>query len=149
MTLEQLQMMEDQLHVALPGAYRQVLLAFPWPVFASGTEFSLWDDAALNVERTFQSRDGYRGAPPCPADHVHIDDDACPYALRCSDGTIVKTDHGNLTARPLASFASAEVFVKELQETLRHDGSPGLQRPPCQRPNSPMSVFSRIAATPD
>ncbi len=147
MTPEQLTMMEEKLHVTLPSAYKQVLSAFPWPEFAGGTEFSLWDDAALNVERTLEYREGYGGAPPWPSDYVHLglrttstlafglrppwpsdyvhigdDDDACPYALRCSDGTIVKTDHGNLTARPLASFASVETFVQELQETLNNDG---------------------------
>jgi hypothetical protein len=124
MTLEHLTLMEQQLHVTLPTAYKQVVTTFPWPEFAGGTEFSLWDDAALNVERTLEYREGYGGAPPWPLDYIHIgdDDDACPYALRCSDGTVVKTDHGNLTARPLARFASMETFVRELQEVLDNDG---------------------------
>jgi hypothetical protein len=123
MTREHLKLMEEKLQVVLPTAYRQVVTSFPWPEFAGGTEFSLWDDAALNVERTLEYREGYGGAPPWPSDYVHIgdDDDACPYALRCSDGTIVKTDHGNLTARPLASFASMEIFVEELQKALDND----------------------------
>ena len=123
MTREQLTIMEEQLHVTLPSGYRQVLLAFPWPEFAGGTEFSLWDDAALNVERTLEYREGYGGAPPWPSDYVHIgdEDDACPYALHCGDGTVIQTDHGNLTTRPLAAYASMESFVRELQEALDHD----------------------------
>src|SRR5688572_25521508 len=124
MTPEQLTMMEKQLHVTLPTTYKRVVTIFPWSAFAGGKAFRCWDGAALNVERTLEYREGYGGAPPWPSDYVHIgdDDDACPYALRCSDGTIVKTDHGNLAARPLASFASVEMFVRELQEALENDG---------------------------
>lgn len=120
MTREHITMIEEKLHVTLPTAYKQIVTSFPWPEFSGGTEFSLWDDAPLNVERTLEYRGGYGGAPPWPLDYVHIgdDDDACPYALRCTDGTIVKTDHGNLTARPLARFASMETFVRQLQEVL-------------------------------
>lgn len=124
MTHQETTLMEEKLQVTLPTTYKQTVTSFPWPEFAGGTEFSLWDDAALNVERTLEYRDGYGGAPPWPSDYVHIgdDDDACPYALRCSDGTIVKTDHGNLTARPLAKFASVEEFVRQLEEDLANDG---------------------------
>jgi hypothetical protein len=110
--------------VMLPAAYKDVVAHFPWPQFAGSTEFSLWDDAALNVERTLEYREGYGGAPPWPSDYVHIgdDDDACPYALRCSDGSIVKTDHGNLTARSLATFAGMDIFIQNLEDALSHDG---------------------------
>jgi hypothetical protein len=92
MTREQLSMMEEQLQVTLPDAYKDLMAAFPWPRFAGGTELSIFDDATLNVERTLEYRAGYAGAPPWPTDFVHIgdDDDACPYAIRCSDGTVVK-----------------------------------------------------------
>jgi hypothetical protein len=66
MTREHLKLMEEKLQVVLPTAYRQVVTSFPWPEFAGGTEFSLWDDAALNVERTLEYREGYGGAPPWP-----------------------------------------------------------------------------------
>jgi len=120
MTREQLLMMEGRLQVKLPTGYKDVMLNFPWPRFEGGTDFSLWDAAALNVERTLEYRKGYGGAPPWPLDYVHIgdDDDACPYALRCSDGTIVKTDHGNLAVQPLATFPSMEIFVSNLQDAL-------------------------------
>ena len=116
-------MMEEQLQVTLPTAYKDVVAPFPWRDFAGGTEFSLWDNAALNIERTLEYRKGYGGAPPWPLDYVHIgdDDDACPYALGCSDGTIVKTDHGNLTTRPLATFGSIGIFVQDLQQALDND----------------------------
>jgi hypothetical protein len=39
---------------------------------------------------------------------------ACPYALHCGNGMIVKTDHGNLTARPPARFASMDLLVRNL-----------------------------------
>ncbi len=86
-------------------------------------ELSLFDDAELNIERTLEYRRGFGGAPPWPADYVHIgdDDDACPYALHCGDGTILKTDHGNLTKRPLAAFASVDIFVRAIQDALDED----------------------------
>lgn len=120
MTHQQLSMMEEQLQVSLPTRYKDILCAFPWPEFIGGTDFSLWDDAALNIERTLEYRSGYGGAPPWPVDYVHIgdDEDACPYALHCSDGTIVKTDHGNLTVQPLSEFANIDTFVSQLQDDL-------------------------------
>ena len=120
MTLEDLTTMEQQLGVILPDRYKQIMLSYPWPKFASTTDFSLWDDAALNIERTFEYRAGYGGAPPWPLDYIRIgdDDDACPYALQCSDGAIIKTDHGNLTKRPLEEFATVDAFVRQLQATL-------------------------------
>jgi hypothetical protein len=123
MTLENLKMMEVRLHVTPPSDYKGVLLAYPWPEFAGGSEFSLWDDAVLNVERTLEYRNGYGGAPAWPSDYVHIgdDDDACPYAMSCSDGTIVKTDHGNLTARPLSRYGSVETLVRELDEAMHNN----------------------------
>jgi len=123
MTHEQLSIMEEKLHVKLPAACKNTLAAFPWPEFSGGTEFSLWDDASLNIERTLEYREGYVGAPPWPRDCVQIgnDDDACPYALRCSDGTIVKADHGNSAARPLVRFASVEIFVRDLHLQNAHD----------------------------
>lgn len=49
-------MMEEQLQIKLPAAYKNVVTSFLWPMFAGGTEFSLWDDVALNVERTREYR---------------------------------------------------------------------------------------------
>jgi hypothetical protein len=120
---EELTAMEQQLQVTLPDAYKQIMLSYPWPQFASTTDSSLWDDAALNIERTLEYRAGYGGAPPWPLEYVHIgdDDDACPYALRCSDGTIVKTDHGNLRERPLKEFASPDALVQQIQRERDND----------------------------
>ena len=117
-------MMEERLQVTLPNAYKKAVADFPWQQFAGSTRFSLWDDAALNIERTLEYREGYGGSPPWPLDYVHIgdDDDACPYAMRCSDGTIVKTDHGNLIKPSLERFASVEAFVQKLRQTLNDDG---------------------------
>src|SRR5689334_7515982 len=119
MNREQLTMMEQQLQVTLPTAYKQLLMDFPWTEFAGGTRFSLWDDAALNIKRTLEYRQGYDDAPPWPPDYVHIgdDNDACPYALCCSDGTIVKTAYGKLTF-PLATFGNLDEFVRQLWRDL-------------------------------
>jgi hypothetical protein len=117
MTGEDLTAMEEQLQVTLPEAYKRTMLSYPWPEFASTTDSRLWDDAALNIERTLEYRAGYAGGPPWPLDYIHIgdDDDACPYALRCTDGTIMKTDHGNLRTRPLQEFANMDALVRDLQ----------------------------------
>jgi hypothetical protein len=120
MTQEDLIMMEERLKITLPPAYRDLLANYPWPKSIGAAQLSLFDDAALNIERTLEYRRGYGGAPPWPADYVHIgdDEDACPYAMRCSDGTIVKTDHGNLQARPLESYASVGDFARQVQDWL-------------------------------
>jgi hypothetical protein len=127
-------MMEQKLQVQLPTAYAAAVVPYPWPELANSTEYSLWDDAALNVERTFEYRAGYGGAPPWPLHYVHIgdDDDACPYALHCSDGTIIKTDHGNLTKAPLDAFPDARAFVLSLQDPSR-----GASTKPCSIPGDP------------
>jgi len=117
MTDDQLSTMEAELQVSLPHAYKRLMVAFPSPELRGGIEYSQIDDAALNIERTCEYRAGYGGAPPWPSDFVHIgdDDDACPYALRCSDGTIVKTDHGNLTKQPLATFATIDILARRIR----------------------------------
>lgn len=123
MTSNDIAMMEQRLEVELPAAYKAVVVPYPWPGLANSTDYSLWDDAALNIERTLEYRAGYGGAPPWPLNYVHIgdDDDACPYAIDCSDGTITKTDHGNLTKTPLNGFSDARAFVTCLQAGMDND----------------------------
>src|SRR4030095_5922549 len=123
MTNDDHSMMEQRLQVQLPAAYKAAVVPYPWPELANSTHYSLWDDAALNVKRTLEYRAGYGRAPAWPLQCVHIgdDDDACPYALNCSDGTIIKTDHGNLTKTPLDTFPDAHAFVTYLQAALSSD----------------------------
>jgi hypothetical protein len=112
--------MEQALQVQLPAAYQSAVVPFPWPEFADSTDWSLWDDAAAIIELTLEYRAGYGGAPAWPPHYVHIGDadDACPYVLNCLDGTIIQTDHGNLTEPPLESYPDARAFVAHLQSVL-------------------------------
>jgi hypothetical protein len=121
MQAEDVATMERLLCVTLPADYKKAMVDFPWPDYAGGTDLSLFDDASLNIKRTFEYRAGYMGAPPWPADFVHVgdDDDACPYALCCRDGTIVKTDHGNLTKKPLVTYTNIGFLVNEIQSGLK------------------------------
>ena len=116
MTADELTWMQRTLEVQLPPDYCAAMLRFPLPEFVGTGDCSLFDLAALNVERTLEYRAGYGGASPWSPEYVHIgdDDDACPYAMRCPDGYIVKTDHGSLDVPPLATYAGVREFVAQL-----------------------------------
>jgi len=57
--------------------------------------------------------------PPWPTEFVVIgdEDDACPYALNCTTGRIIQTDHGNLKKAPLQEFDDMARLVAELRKT--------------------------------
>jgi hypothetical protein len=76
----------------------------------------------LIIQRTLEQRSGYEGAPAWPSQFVVIgdEDDACPYALDCSTGRIIQTDHGNLKKTPLLEFTGITELVDEINET--YDG---------------------------
>jgi len=122
MTPQELQTIESCLGVVLPEAYKQVMASYPWPAFEGSTAASLWDNPAAIVEQTTAQRAGFGGAPSWPTQLVVIgdEDDACPYAIDCTTGSIIQTDHGNLQAEALADYPS----ISELLSVLRpiYDG---------------------------
>jgi len=118
MTSQQLRTIESSLGVALPDVYKSEMTAFPWPAFQGSSEASLWDDPTQIVEQTLEYRSGFGGAPPWPAEFVVIgdEDDACPYAINCTTGRIIQTDHGNLKNPPLQEFDQITDLVSELRK---------------------------------
>ena len=119
MTSHHLRTIEASLGINLPASYKNVMAAFPWPTFQGSTEVSLWDDPTPIVEQTLEYRSGFGGAPPWPAEFVVIGDeeDACPYALNCTSGRIIQTDHGDLKKTPLREFDDITELVAELRKT--------------------------------
>jgi len=120
------QTIEQQLGVKLPDAYR----AFQLNRSASPVDpTTVADDARVVVERTLEHRRGFGGAPPWPRDVIYMgdEDDACPYALFCSTGRVIQTDHGDLQAQPLCDHPDFGTFVEQFQAEAEHDaGAPGI-----------------------
>lgn len=122
MTLDQLRSIESALAITLPDAYRSTMAAYPWQAFHGSAEASLWDDPEPIIDQTRAYRSGFGGAPPWPTEFVVIgdEDDACPYAINCTTGRIIQTDHGNLKKTPLQEFDQITDLVSELRKT--YDG---------------------------
>jgi hypothetical protein len=122
MTSQELRAIESSLGITLPHEYKTAMAAYPWPAFQGSQEASLWDAPAPIIEQTLEYRSGFGGAPPWPAEFVVIGDeeDACPYALKCTSGRIMQTDHGNLNKAPLQEFDGIKELVCELRKT--YDG---------------------------
>lgn len=104
---------EAELGIKLPPGYRAILSG---PDAKRLDKAGLFDDAALIIQRTKEQRAGFGGASPWPVHFVYIGDqeDACPYALDVTSGSITQTDHGNLAARPLARYATTADLAAEL-----------------------------------
>ncbi len=100
---------ERELGVSLPGDYRKALLgARP----AGVDQTSMLDSADLIIGFTTDYRNGFAGLPRWPKQYVYIGDeaDACPYALDCVTGRIIKLDKGNPDTKPISEFASLSAF---------------------------------------
>ncbi|MHA3771751.1 SMI1/KNR4 family protein [Verrucomicrobiota bacterium sgz303538] len=112
MTNEDIQKIEQSLGVRLPSACATFLKS-PRPLEID--EVTVLADPALVIQRTQQYRTGFGGAAPWSPEFVCLGDesDACPYALDCSSGLIVQTDHGSLNRKPLARYSSFAEFIAE------------------------------------
>ena len=118
MDLKAIERLEKELGVTLPPEYVRLLVQ-PRPA-AIGT-VSVSDDVELIIERTKEHREGFAGAPEWPQQFVYVgdEDDACPYALDCTTGVIVWTDHGNLDQRPLERYGSWRPRMRKPDTTAR------------------------------
>ncbi len=133
MNAQECQTIEGELGVKLPDAYRSFQLNRSAFAVDSTT---VADDARLVVERTLEYRHGFGGAPPWPGDVIYVGDenDACPYALFCSTGRLVQTDHGNLEAKPLSAHPDFTGFVQQLQAQHEHEADTPQHRSDAKSP---------------
>ena len=118
---------EEALAVRLPEQYR---VAIQGADASELSKYGLFDDAALIIERTLEQRVGYGGAAPWPQPFVYIGDqeDACPYALDCTSGIVVHSDHGSLQ-ETLGRYGSVrELTAGLLDETEAQAPRPGWWR---------------------
>lgn len=112
MTSSDIDKIEEALAVRMPGQYRAAMLGAH---AIKLSEYGLFDDASLIIERTKEQRLGYGGAAPWPQQFVYIGDqeDACPYALDCTSGAVVHSDHGSML-ETLGRYDSVDQLADEL-----------------------------------
>lgn len=117
MRSEDLERIEHELGLRLPESYRAAMLELP-PGRYDG--YSFHEEPALIVKRTHEQRAAHAGRQSWPHHYVYIgdEDDACPYALDCVTGSVIRTDHGNL-AQPLERFGSVAELLKSLERGLQ------------------------------
>ncbi len=115
MNAQDFQTIERELGVKLPDVYRDFQMS---RVASSVDTTTVSDDTRFVIERTLEYRRGYGGAPAWPCDVIYVgdEDDACPYALFCSTGRVVQSDHGNLSFKPLSVHSDFGSFVEALEE---------------------------------
>lgn len=125
MTEEDVDRIERELNVRLPGEYRQVVCNFPIPADRGTSDSFLWDDPDALIELNCEYREGYAGLDPWPDSLFMIGDDgaACPYVLdlKQTPAPVLHLDHGQ-PDQVLEQFGSINEFVRQAIEQLRADG---------------------------
>src|SRR6266481_560515 len=117
-----LQSIERELGLRVPAGYRRFQLERS---SSKVDTTSVSDDSAIIIEKTFEYRCGFGGAPAWPMDVLWIgdEDDACPYALCCSTGEVMQSDHGNLGEKPLSRYVNFDSFVRVLEQGIREEAA--------------------------
>jgi len=122
MTEEDLQSIERELGIQLPGNYREVMLRFPVPAFVGNDDTELWDDAKRLIELNRELRAHRRH--PWPA-HLYAvgyrDGDKTAIDLRNPHGSILWIE-GSLKEDPrVYEFGkSFEEWVRQYEDDWRH-----------------------------
>lgn len=125
-----LQGIERELGITLPGAYKRSVLDYPFPGEA-GTDFGpLYDSPEAIVLQNLRYRDGYAVAPPWPK-HLYCmggDGAASPYVLDLSGEKpeVVRLDHGD----PHDILESCDTFEAWLEELIELHDNPDRPWPP-------------------
>lgn len=109
---------EARLGITLPLAYSNFLKArHNHPLIDDTT---IMCDINSIVEDTLMWRHERNSWPNrwlCIGDEA----DACPYALDCENGRLIRTDKGNPTAPPLDEYENFEAFLREYQKSIQED----------------------------
>jgi hypothetical protein len=113
MSAEDIGRIAGDLGVALPGAYGIFLASSRGDIDGE----SVLRDAQLIIEATQHQRSDQSGSQPWPPHFIYLGDeaDACPYALDCQTGEVLRTDKGKLDREPLERYASFELFLEHFK----------------------------------
>ncbi len=116
MNEDQLRKIEDSLDLKLPPDYRRFLTADPGEDILDDTTVMRDEDGV--IEATLDYRKGFEGLAPWPKHWIYIGDeaDACPYALDCLSGELIRMDKGNLDREPLARYLTFKHFYQQREE---------------------------------
>jgi hypothetical protein len=144
MTESELERVEAELSITLPGYYKGLFLdrLKPGQIWSDTT--TLCHDAAWIIKVTHEYRDGYAGAPPWPATLLFVgdEDDACPYVLDLAVDpvTVYRLDHGDYQRAYLGEWSSIEAWFQEKREDL--DLTPVDPSGDDVRPKTPLTCLS-------
>jgi SMI1/KNR4 family protein SUKH-1 len=103
LTADDIKKIESVLGLSLPNEYLDALTK-PRSSMLDGT--TMLDSAEQIIESTLLYRNGFSGLPKWPSELIYFGDeaDACPYAINCESGVVIKLDKGNIEKEPLAKF---------------------------------------------
>jgi len=78
---------------------------------------SLLDKAESIIEATLLYRKGLGELEPWPEYLVYIGDeaDASPYILSCDDGSVIRSDKGDITRPPITEFKEVNEFLSSFE----------------------------------
>lgn len=118
MTHSDVSAMEAALGVKLPAAYVSFLKKPLEETAENVDESSVMRDADGIIGATREYREGFAGLNAWPQEWVYLgdEDDACPYALDCASGRVLRTDKGNPDRPPITEFGSFKAFVDHFAE---------------------------------
>lgn len=128
MTEASVQKIESTLGVVLPTDYRAFLKQSPRPEIPDDT--SVYSHPDMVIEATLEYRQGFAGLRAWPTNWVCFGDeaDACPYAVDCASGRVLRTNKGHFDSRPLEEWNAFSAFVAERQRAWSEEVSPEEQR---------------------
>lgn len=117
MTNGDIRKIEGTLNVELPPPCAAFLTS-PRP--SEIDEVTISADPDQIIQWTQQQRNGFGGAHPWPPEFVCLGDesDACPYALNCSTGALIRTDHGALEKNPWPAIHPLPISSRKNAPTM-------------------------------
>ena len=124
-------LIERELGVSLPEAYRRAVCPFRIPALTGNTDYELWDDPKRLVELNRKLRAGSRTCSAWPSHLFAVGnrpgDELIAMDTRSSDGPVWWLDHGCVDSK--ASYQShsrfadwVDKFYRDMRSELKGDG---------------------------
>jgi hypothetical protein len=131
MTEADIELVERELKIVLPLAYKRAVVPFQIRALAGNTDQQLWDDAAALIQLNQKLRAGSRMRPAWPLHMFAVGDphgdELYAMDLRSPEATVWWLDHGMIDSKASyntkQSFAKwAEEFYRDTRQDLEGDG---------------------------